>query len=201
MSALPEAPAATRNATAILKVLEHELRQATSVLEIGSGTGQHAVAFAAAMPDLRWQTSDVPENHPGILAWLAHAKLSNALPPLTLDVLVDDIDTRYDAVFSANTAHIMNIEAVAAMFELVGRALEAGGGFCLYGPFRQHGRFSTASNEQFHRSLVAAGKGMGIRDLEKLEAIASDSALERRRLYAMPANNLIVVWRKLGEDR
>lgn len=201
MSALPEAPAATRNATAILKVLGHEFRTVASVLEIGSGTGQHAVTFAAAMPDLSWQTSDVPENHPGILAWLAHAKLDNALPPLTLDVLVDDIDTRYDAVFSANTAHIMNIEAVAAMFELVGRVLDTGGVFCLYGPFRQHGRFNTASNEQFHRNLVAAGKGMGIRDLEKLDAIALDSALERRRLYAMPANNLIVVWHKLGEDR
>ena len=198
MSAKPEAPAAVRNAAPILQVLRHELATARSVLEIGSGTGQHAVAFAAAMPALTWQTSDRFENLPGIIAWLDDANLGNLLRPFELDVLTDDVDHGYDAVFSANTAHIMTIEAVEAMFRLVGRALGAGGVFCLYGPFRQQGRFSTASNEQFHRSLVAAGSGMGIRDLEKLESIALDSGLERRRLYAMPANNLTVVWQKLA---
>ncbi len=200
MAAKPEAPAAVRNAAPILQVLEREFAAVRSVLEIGSGTGQHAVAFAAAMPALTWQTSDRVENHPGITAWLDDAKLSNALPPLELDVLTDDVDRQFDAVFSANTAHIMTVEAVEAMFSLVGRVLGAGGIFCLYGPFRQHGRFSTASNEQFHRSLVAAGKGMGIRDLEKLDGIAMDAGLERQRLYAMPANNLTVVWHKSGKD-
>lgn len=198
MAAKPEAPAAVRNAAAILEVLRHEFATARRVLEIGSGTGQHAVAFAAAMPSLTWQTSDRVENHPGIIAWLDDANLGNALPPMKLDVLTDDVDGSYDAVFSANTAHIMTVEAIEAMFSLVGRVLAAGGVFCLYGPFRQHGRFSTASNEQFHRSLVAAGKGMGIRDLEWLDSIATDSGLERQRVYAMPANNLTVVWRKSG---
>lgn len=200
MAAKPEAPATRRNAAAILEVLRREFAAARSVLEIGSGTGQHAVAFAAAMPALTWQTSDRVENHPGIAAWLHDAKLSNALPPLELDVLTDGVDRQFDAVFSANTAHIMTVEAVEAMFGLVGRVLGAGGVFCLYGPFRQQGRFNTASNEQFHRSLVAAGKGMGIRDLEKLDSVAMDAGLERQRLYAMPANNLTVVWHKSGKD-
>ena len=191
----PHAPATTRNKDAILKVLALEFAKASSVLEIGSGTGQHAVHFAQSLPHLTWHTSDRLQYHDGINAWLEDFELSNVTAPVELDVLTSpDPEFAFDAVFSANTAHIMGIDAVQAMFELVGRCLAPNGVFCLYGPFNENGEFTSSSNEDFHRSLQSQDPAMGIRDLEYLHELANQAGLDNIRQYAMPANNRIVVW-------
>lgn len=191
---------AQRNTGPILEVLDREFRDCTNILEIGSGTGQHAVAFAAAMPHLCWQTSDVDENHAGIRSWIEESGTPNVLPPLFIDVRSASIGAgQYDAAYSANTAHIMSFEAVGAMFALVGQALRPQGRFCLYGPFKLDGNFTTQSNADFDRSLRSRDSLMGIRDLEALDVIAGRCKLQRLRLYAMPANNLMAVWRKNGQ--
>lgn len=191
----PFAPASERNSKPILSVLRYELRGARSVLEIGSGTGQHAAYFAPAMSHLIWQPSDLPENLAGIRAWIADTAGTNILEPIALDVRRDaQIPGLFDAVFSANTAHIMHFPTVERMFELADRVLGRGGIFCLYGPFKLRGEFSTQSNADFHRSLRRQDPGMGIRNLEDVDSLAAKNRLESRRLYAMPANNLLRVW-------
>lgn len=199
MTAKPRAPAATRNSRPILEVIRHEFRVSKSVFEIGSGTGQHAVFFAAAMPWLAWQTSDLSENHRGIRSRISDSGLGNVREPILLDVeRPDGVDGEYDGVFSANTAHIMGIQAVRCMFDVVGRLLVPDGVFCLYGPFSLDGQFTSQSNERFDRSLRNQDPAMGIRNLEELDGFAGSSAMRRERLYAMPANNLVVVWRRNG---
>ena len=175
----PFAGAAARNADPILEILQHEFRDSTDVLEIGSGTGQHAVHFAATLDHLQWQTS-VP----------------NVRDPILLDVRTANLPVSYDAVYSANTAHIMSIDEVVRMFELVARVLRPDGIFCLYGPFRRFGEFSTESNARFDANLRARDPSMGIRDLEELDAVGATNGLYRQNLYAVPSNNLVAVWRK-----
>lgn len=193
----PAAPATDRNRDAILEVLLQELEGVSSVLEIGSGTGQHAVYFGGKMPWLEWQTSDRYENHQGINAWVAESLSSNVRPPLDLDVQkVTQLTDVYDAVFSANTSHIMSFDAVICMFAIVGRALQPGGAFCLYGPFNLDGDFTSTSNANFDRSLRSQDPKMGIRDLESLLELGVENGLQMRRRYAMPANNMMLVWRK-----
>ena len=171
----PYASAPARNAAPVLGVLRHELRDCSTVFEIGSGTGQHAVTFAAALPDLTWQTSDLGQSHDGIRAWIADAGAANVLPPLEFDVLSAAMPaSAYDAVFSANTAHIMSYAAVCRMFELVGAMLNEAGVFCLYGPFSRAGAFivnrATAPSHsistivilhpsRFYQSLTATYEG------------------------------------------
>lgn len=197
MNHKPIAPATERNKQSILGVIREEFRELESILEIGSGTGQHAAHFAAELDHLTWQTSDLEENHAGIRAWLRDAALGNIREPVVLDVLTDRVpDRNYDGVFSANTAHIMSFKAVEKMFSLVSAVLSDGGVFILYGPFRQDGEFNTASNAEFHRSLRQRDPDMGIRHLEDLDRLAEAGGMCRMRLYAMPANNHIVAWVK-----
>lgn len=194
----PSAPATDSNRDAILEVLREELSEASSVLEIGSGTGQHAVYFGDKMPWLDWQTSDRAENHAGINAWIAESSFRNVRRPLDLDVLATTrLAGVYDAVFSANTAHIMSFDAVVCMFMIVGRALQHGGVFCLYGPFNLGGKFTSPSNEAFDRSLRLQDPEMGIRDLESLQELGAEHGLQLIRRYAMPANNMLLVWKKV----
>lgn len=191
----PCAAAAARNAAPILGVLRHELRGCATLFEIGSGTGQHAVTVAAALPELEWQTSDLEQSHSGIRAWIADAGLENVVAPMCFDVLTAEPDgKKFDAVFSANTAHIMSYAAVRRTFELAGAMLGVPGVFCLYGPFSRGGAFSTPSNEAFDASLRARNADMGIRDLDDLEVLAGRNGMQLERTYAMPANNLLVVW-------
>ena len=197
MSDLPDAPATGRNREAILQVLQIELAEKNNLLEIGSGTGQHAVFFAGALPHLQWQTSDRKVNHDGISAWVDTADTSNVLKPIELDVLSSaNPGNNYDAVFSANTAHIMSFEGVVRMFEIVAGCLTDDGCFCLYGPFNVDGQFSSSSNEQFNASLQAQDPAMGIRDIEDLDNLADSQKMHRQRTYAMPANNQLLVWKK-----
>ena len=203
MSAGSFSCAAERNGPPILGVLRRELAHSRTVLEIGSGTGQHAVAFAKALGHLAWQPSDLAEHRVGIRARLADSAVPNVLDPLELDVRTDELPegVPYDAAFSANTAHILSADAVRSMFALVAASLRTGGKFCLYGPFRQGGEFNSASNAGFDASLRARDPAMGIRDLEELDAFGLAGGLQRRRLYAMPANNQLTVWRKSAQDR
>ena len=197
MTQRPSAPAVARNRDPILAVLRGEFRDASRVLEIGSGTGEHAVYFARAMPWLTWQTSDRNENHAGIVAWIEYEGLPNVVLPLALDVAADsDPGDKYDGIFSANTAHIMSIGEVESMFALVGRVLEQGGRFCLYGPFRRGGVFKGEGNARFHEALRRENPEMGVRDTEELDAIAATAGLGRVALHDMPANNHIAVWLK-----
>ena len=165
------------------------------MLEIGSGTGQHAVWFAAEMPWLTWQTSDREQNHQGINAWIDTAEVENVRRPLALDVQEPaDIAATYDGIFSANTAHIMSIAAVRDMFGLAGELLERDGKFCLYGPFNRNGEFTSDSNRRFDESLRVQNPEMGIRSIEELDDFAGSVNLARLRFFAMPANNNLVVW-------
>lgn len=193
----PFAEYAARNSAPILEILEREFRDVSRVLEIGSGTGQHAIAFAAALDHLHWQTSDLDENHAGIQDWIDFAQLDNVASPLSMDVRVASVEANIcDAAFSSNTAHIMGIDAVEKMFALVGRALRAGGVFCLYGPFRQEGEFNTQSNAAFDANLRQRDPVMGIRDIEMLDEFAVSGGMQRRRIYAVPSNNNVAVWIK-----
>lgn len=169
------------------------------MLEIGSGTGQHAVEFASKLAHLTWQTSDLEPNHAGILQWIRESKLPNIRDPLVLDVLTaKGVPGAYDAVYSSNTAHIMSYAAACRMFDLVGNVLAERGVFCLYGPFSRGGEFNTASNAEFDASLRARNAAMGVRDLDDLDGRAARNGMTLARLYAMPTNNLIVTWHKAG---
>lgn len=193
----PPAPAAARNCAPILSVLRSELRRSRCVLEIGSGDGHHAVSFARALPHLSWQTSDLAENHAVIRARVDAAELDNVLPPLSLDMRTSDVAPRkYDAVYTCNTAHIMSAEAVERMLPLVSAALADNGVLCCYGPFRRNGRFNAPSNEAFDASLRSRDPSMGLRELDDFDAALMKHGVARQRVYAMPANNLLVVWRK-----
>ena len=195
-----DSPASERNKRPILEVLREEFRDARHILEIGSGTGQHAVFLASELPHLTWQTSDLEENHDLIRARLVNGGHPHVKPPLLLDVetfeLPDDRVADVDGVFSANTAHIMGIRAVQRMFALTGGILQSGAKFCLYGPFNFDGEFSSDSNARFDASLRQRKSSMGIRDIADLDRFAHDSGMARVRLYAMPAMNYIAVWQK-----
>jgi len=192
----PYAESAQRNADPILEILRQEFRDSSDVLEIGSGTGQHAIRFASELDHLQWQTSDLDENHAGIRAWVADARLPNVRAPISLDVTTAEVSSLFDAVYSSNTAHIMSFDAVVKMFELVSRILYPEGVFCLYGPFRRFGKFNTESNEQFDANLRSRDPVMGIRDLEVLDELGAKHGLQRTGLYAVPSNNLVAVWQK-----
>ena len=199
MAEMPFSEYAKRNAAPILEILQREFRDRSQVLEIGSGTGQHAVTFAKELPHLYWQTSDLDENHAGIRTWAEHAGLENLGAPVSLDVRTAHVDEdAYDAAFSSNTAHIMSIDAVKKMFILLGRALRNEGVFCLYGPFQRSGDFNTQSNADFDTSLRQRDPAMGIRDIEHLDEFASAAGMHRQRLYAVPSNNNVAVWRRGG---
>lgn len=195
-AALPCSEACERNKAPILAILQESLRDARSVLEVGSGTGQHAVHFAAAMPWLAWQPSERPGELDAILAWRAHAALPNLHVPIALDVLGVWPDTRVDAVFSANTLHIMAWDGVEALFAGVGRVLGAGGLLAVYGPFNYEGRFTSDSNRQFDRWLKARDPRSGIRDIEAVNTLAAGAGLALQADHAMPSNNRLLLWRK-----
>ena len=193
----PFAESCVENRDPIFAVLAPRLGDCSRLLEIGSGTGQHAVYFAPRLPHLIWQTSDRVDSHPGIHAWLDDAALDNVLRPLALDVLGDNWPTGpYDAVFSANTAHIMPMDAVAAMFRGVERALAVGGRFLLYGPFSYAGRHTAPSNARFDAWLKERDPLMGIRDVDWLQGLAADAGMQLDADVAMPVNNRILVWLK-----
>lgn len=197
MSEKPYAPACDRNRDPILAVLREHFATQRRVLEIGSGTGQHAVYFAAAMPWLSWQCSDVGENLEGIRAWLDEAALPNTPPPISLDVRAAWPQAEFDAVFSANALHIMGWPEVEAFFAGVDGVLaRADGVLAVYGPFNYGGAYTSDSNRDFDAWLKARDPLSGIRDFEAVDALARGIGLEPVADVAMPANNRTLVWRR-----
>ena len=169
----PFAESCEQNRAPILEVLRIQLAGRSRLLEIGSGTGQHAVYFAPEFPELIWQTSDIAEHHAGIQAWLSDAGVTNLLPPLALNVCTDSWPSvRYDAVFSANTMHIMHWQTVRNTFAGVGRLLRTDGEFCLYGPFNYQGTYTSESNARFDQWLKQQDPASAIRHFEELDALA-----------------------------
>ena len=193
----PFSEACERNQDPILDVLRQWFASPGTVLEIGSGTGQHAVHFARHLPHLHWVCTDREENHSGIRAWLDEAQLPNLSGPLELDVTQASwpVDAA-DYVFSANTAHIMGWPEVEALFAGAGKVLSAGGVLCLYGPFNSSGKFTSDSNRAFDAMLRRRNPVMGIRDDRALVALGQVNELTLQADHAMPANNRILVWKK-----
>lgn len=193
----PFAESCEQNKQPILAVLNQYLQNAKSVLEIGSGTGQHAVFFAEQFSHLSWMASDQAEYHEGINLWLEEYSQGNIEGPFLLDVNQSawPIEAT-DAVFSANTVHIMSWPSVENMFAGVGRVLNKGGYFCLYGPFNYNGQFSSESNANFDAWLKQRDPASGVRDFEALQALASKAGLAFVHDHEMPANNRILAWQK-----
>lgn len=193
----PFSESCVQNFPPILAVIKPLLVDCKTLLEIGSGTGQHAVYFAAELPQLTWQTSDVAEYHAGIEMWRQDAALDNVKAPLTLDVLQADWPPlQPDAVYSANTLHIMNPEMVKACIAGVGKLLQTGGLFIVYGPFNYQGKYTSESNADFDQWLAQRGVGSAIRDFEWVDELAQAAGMTLVDDVAMPANNRILVWRK-----
>jgi cyclopropane fatty-acyl-phospholipid synthase-like methyltransferase len=198
----PFSPACARNSEPIAQLLVPLLQEAGSVLEIGSGTGQHAVYFGARLPHLVWQTSDLQENHPGIRQWLAEAALPNVLPPLHLDVNQSEWPAeRVGAAFTANTLHIVAWSSVQNMFSGVSRVLDEHGLFCVYGPFRYGARHTAESNARFDALLRTQNPSSGIRDFEEVRNLAQRNSMTLQEDHSMPANNRLLIFRKHGGRR
>jgi hypothetical protein len=194
----PHAPAADRNREPILDVLRERFADRREVLEIGSGSGQHAVYFAAALPWLRWQSSEVADKLPGIRLWLDEAGLPNTPAPIEVDMRHAWPHTSFDAVFSANTLHIMGWPQVQQLFAELGRRMPAGGLLTVYGPFNYGGLFTSDSNARFDASLRAGNPTSGLRDFEAVNALAVAAGLALLDDRAMPANNRCISWQRSG---
>ncbi|MEP7184830.1 MAG: DUF938 domain-containing protein [Rhodanobacter sp.] len=192
----PDAPSCERNREPILDVLRGHFANCRHVLEIGSGTGQHAVHFAAALPHLSWQTSDRAENLSGIRAWIDDAALPNTPRPIELDVAGKWPDMIFDAVFSANTLHIMTWPEVEQLFARLPAITTGNATVIIYGPFNDDGRYSSDSNAVFDQWLTARGAHMAIRDTNAVDALAADAGFKLLDDIAMPANNRCRVWRR-----
>ena len=187
------------NREPILGIIRDVFSRTGRVLEIGSGTGQHAVYFASHLPHLLWQPSDLVDNHASIDAWRIESGLEKVLPPIELDVTGCSWPTRdYDGVFSANTAHIMGWHAVEQMFAGIGRLLPGSAHFCLYGPFNYGGKFTSTSNMRFDAWLKDRDPQSGVRDFEAVDALATSAGMLLVADNEMPVNNRLLVWRKAG---
>jgi len=186
------------NREPILGIIREVFADAHHILEIGSGTGQHAVYFARRLPHLTWQPSDLTENHASINAWRNEAGLENVLPPIKLNVTAATWPGgEYDGLFSANTLHIMSWEAVQSMFSNIGNLLQTGACCCFYGPFNYGGSFTSDSNRQFDAWLKNRDPSSGIRDFEALVDLATANGFEQDADNKMPVNNRLLVWKKI----
>ncbi|MFT5138568.1 MAG: cyclopropane fatty-acyl-phospholipid synthase-like methyltransferase [Lysobacterales bacterium] len=193
--------ASDRNKQPIFEQLKRLLPAGACVLEIGSGWGQHAVFFSESLPTLEWQPTDRPEALPELGARLLEYGNASIKAPIPLDVLKNPFPSvNFDAVYSANTAHIMSWQGVEAMFSGTGKCLKPGSIFCLYGPFNIGGSFTSESNRQFDSDLKARKPEMGIRDIEALEILATSHQMILRERNQMPANNLLLVFEKAQNE-
>ena len=190
--------ASERNKAPILEVLDKILPRTGVVLEIGSGTGQHAVHFARHLEGLQWQPSDQADYLPDLRRRLVAEGTANIRDAIELDVLGQWPEEKFDAAYSANTAHIMRWPAVCAMFAGVSAHVVEGGVFALYGPFNVAGQFTAPSNEAFDVRLKQENPAMGLRDIEALETLAEGQNLELTGRHSMPANNMILVFTRQG---
>lgn len=194
----PHSPSCERNRDPILAVLQEQFAGRRRVLEIGSGTGQHAVYFAKALPHLVWQASDVAENLPGVRQWLDEERLPNTPAPLLFNVAAEWPQQKFDAIFSANTLHIMSWPEVERFFTRLPGVLERDAVVAIYGPFNYGGKFTSESNAQFNDWLLERGAHMAIRDFEAVNTLAGAIGLKLIADIVMPANNRTLVWRTVG---
>ena len=185
-----------RNRDPILGILRRVFADRRAVLEIGSGTGQHAAYFAPALPHLLWQPSDVAENLPSIRAWREEAPMPRPLEPIELDVDRPFPAVNADGVFTANTLHIVSWPQVERMIAAIGQLLPAGGVLAIYGPFNYGGTYTAPSNAEFDAWLRGRDPNSGLRDAEAVIALAKRHALVLEEDNAMPANNHLLVFRK-----
>lgn len=193
----PYSDACDRNRDPILGVLKEWFIQPGVALEIGAGTGQHAVHFARHLPHLTWISTDREEHLAGIRLWFEEAALPNLRGPFKLDVRDEIWPVREAAyAFSANTAHIMSWPEVEAMFAGISVALDPGGKFCLYGPFNRNGQFTSDSNRAFDEALRIRNPVMGIRDDRAMMDLGSRCELKFAADYSLPARNRLLVWTK-----
>lgn len=194
---LPFSDACERNKGPILEVLREAFAGVAQVLEIGSGSGQHAVWFGQHLPNLTWQPTEVAEHLPALRERLDLEAPDNVRAPLPLDVVTHPWPvTGVDGLFSANTLHIMSWDHVGHFFRGVGEVLLPGGTLCVYGPFRYGGQFTTPSNAEFDRWLKRRDPVSGVRDVEAVNALARAQGLTLLADHAMPANNQTLVWRR-----
>ncbi len=193
----PWSEACERNWRPILEVLRQRLPAECRVLEIGSGTGQHALRFARALPGVRWQASEVEAAMPGLQSWLDEVELPNLPSPVVLDVCCRPWPVAdFEVLFTANTLHIVSMAHVECLFTEAGRRLPAGGLLLAYGPFRLGGRHTAESNERFDTWLKARDPESGVRDLDELNRLAGTHGLVHVESCPMPANNFIQIWRR-----
>lgn len=190
-------PSAERNKEPILNVLKQELASEQLVLEIGSGTGQHACHFANALPHIQWQPTELAENIPTINSWLDEQELSNVLPPIVLDINHHPWPVKKaDACFTCNTFHIVGEQSVLSTLKGCSEVLGNKGKLIVYGPFRINGKHTSASNEDFNGWLREQDPKSGILDLNELDKVAISHEFKPCRKIVMPANNYMIVWER-----
>ncbi|WEJ61624.1 DUF938 domain-containing protein [Thiomicrorhabdus lithotrophica] len=193
----PFSSSSEENKHVISEVIQKWLIDSKMVLEIASGTGQHAVHFAENMPFLTWQTSDLVESHSGINLWINESGLTNILPPLSIDVSEDNWPVvTYDAVYSANSFHIMSKQNVTDFFSHISSVLNPTGLVIIYGPFNYNGQFTSPSNANFDIWLKQRNEKSGIKDFEFCHELALNAGLKLAEDIEMPQNNRILIWVK-----
>jgi len=200
MTNKPFSQACENNKRPILDMLTTLFACNKHVLEIGSGTGQHAVFFAQHLAHLTWQTSDLPINHRGIHMWLDESTLANVQRPIVVDLNkswpVPNNHLQLDAVYTANTLHIISWPLVVKFFEGIAQNLSAEANVCIYGPFKYHGKFTSESNANFDRRLKENDRNSGIRDIEAILLLANSAGLNLINDHVMPANNQLLFFQK-----
>ena len=194
----PFSQACENNKSPILTLLIESFSNSKNVLEIGSGTGQHAVHFAPNMPWLSWQTSDVRDNHHGISQWLNEHPSDNLLHPIELDLNNPWPIENIDAIYTANTLHIVSWPLVQAFFSGVAQHLAQQGKLCIYGPFNYQGQYTSESNADFDIWLKERDNESAIRDIEAIKVLAENAGLLLVNDYAMPANNRLLIFTKVS---
>lgn len=194
----PFSQACENNKSPILSLLIDTFSNSKNVLEIGSGTGQHAVHFAPNMPWLSWQTSDVRSNHHGISQWLNEHPSANLLHPIELDLNNPWPIKNIDAIYTANTLHIVSWPLVQAFFSGVALHLAPQGKLCIYGPFNYQGQYTSESNAGFDIWLKERDSESAIRDIEAIKVLAENAGLLLVNDHTMPANNRLLIFTKVS---
>ncbi len=191
----PFSQSSENNKDYILNVLKEAFQDTNSVLEIGSGTGQHAVHFARNLPHLNWQPSDIEINLPGIGLWLYESELPNIKEPVLLDVnkLPWEVG-KFEGLFTANTLHIIAKAEIENLFQGIAQVLKDHGTLCIYGPFNYDGEYTSPSNERFDGWLYRQNPKSAIRDFEWVNSLAENVGLVLTQDHEMPANNRLLEW-------
>lgn len=192
MTNKPFSQACENNKASIIPILQQTFSDIDSVLEIGSGTGQHATFFAKHLPHITWQTSDLLINHEGIKQWLNEYPAPNLLSPLILDLSQNWPINTTTGIFTANTLHIVSWELVVAFFKSIKKHLKSKGKLCIYGPFNYQGTFTSDSNANFDIWLKQRNELSGIRDFEAIITLAKDAGITLVKDHKMPANNRLL---------